>query len=153
MLRGMGFQQRDGACGPASLKIVLNFFRIKVTEKQLMKDCRHSNACGEEAEVLLEAAKKYKLKGFLIHNADIKDIRKYLKKKYLMIVDWFEEDDGHFSVVSHIDKENIYLQDPSLGHVRAMRLDIFKRVWFTFSGKYMKTNNDLKLRELLVLHK
>ena len=38
MLKGMGFQQRDGACGPASLKIVLNFLGIKVTEKQLMKE-------------------------------------------------------------------------------------------------------------------
>ena len=152
MLRDIAFQQREGACGPASLKMVLHHFGIKKTEKQLIKECKNS-LLGVEFEMLLKVVKKYKLKGFLVRNSDIKDIKKFLKKKYMIIIEWFFEDDGHFSVVSNIDKENIYIQDPHLGHLRAIRLDIFKRIWFSFPGKFMKTKNDLKLRGMIVIYK
>jgi predicted double-glycine peptidase len=148
------FQQGfDGSCGPASLKIVLKDFEIEKTEKELTK-LSNCGKDGVELEVLLKVAKKFKIKGFIKENSDMKEIKKYLKKKnHAIIVDWFYEDEGHYCVVSHIDKENIYLQDPELGHQRAMRLELFKRIWFDFPGNYMKTKNDLKLRRMLVLYR
>src|SRR3989344_9024424 len=145
------FQQGyDGSCGPASLKIALESLGRKKTEKELRKLCRVGKG-GIELEDLLKVAKKFKLKGFIKKNSDIKEIRNYLRKKYEIIVGWFHESDGHYSVVSHIDKENIYLQDPELGHLRAMRIELFKRIWFDFPGDFIKTKNDLQLRKMLVL--
>jgi len=148
------FQQGyDGSCGPASLKIVLNHFEIKKSEKELKKLLKCSTA-GVELEDLLRIAKKIGLNGFVKENSNIKEIKKILKKKtYSIIVGWFSEDDGHYSVVSHIDKENVYLQDPEIGHIRAMRIEKFKRIWFDFPGDFMKTKNDLQLRKMLVLYK
>ena len=153
MLKLTAFQQREGHCGPAALKIVLHHFSINKTEKQLAKMSGCTPARGVELPALLKTAKKLGLKGFTKQNANLADIRKALAKHRAVIIDWFFEDDGHISAASHIDRENIYLQDPHLGHLRAIRLDIFKRIWFTFPGAYMKTKEDLVLRPMLVLYK
>jgi len=153
MLKQNSFQQGyDGSCGPASLKIALKHFGINKSEKELMKITK-SKERGVELEDLLKAAKKLGLKGFTKEKYGITEIRKYLKGKYAIIVGWFDENDGHYSVVSNIDKENIYLQDPELGHLRAMRIEKFKRIWFDFPGAYIKTKKDLQLRKMLVLYK
>ncbi|MGV8152346.1 MAG: cysteine peptidase family C39 domain-containing protein [Candidatus Nanoarchaeia archaeon] len=153
MLNYNSFQQREGLCGPASLKIVLSSFGINKSEKELAKKMKCTKA-GVEAEEILKIAKKLGLKGYIKEKATIEDIKKELKNNHKrIIVDWFLEDDGHFSVVSSMDKENIYLQDPDIGCIRAIRLDIFNRIWFDFPGKYMKTKKDLLLRRMLILQK
>lgn len=148
------FQQSDSFCGPASLKIALRHFGIEKSEKELARMAGLKRSVGVEAEDMLRISKKLGLKGFVKDFSTIKEIRKNSKdKKRVVIVEWFLEDDGHFSVVSDIDKENIYLQDPHLGHLRAMKINLFLRLWFTFPDKYIKTKDDLKLRRMLVLYK
>ena len=147
------FEQSDSFCGPAALRIVLNHFGIKKTEKEIARLAKFKLSTGVEAEDLLRVAKKLGMKGFIKDLSTIKDIRKYLKnEKQAIIVEWFLEDDGHFSVISEIDRENIYLQDPSLGHIRAIKISRFLRIWFTFPGRYIKNKDDLILRRMLVIH-
>lgn len=147
------FQEtREGFCGPASLKIALSRLGIDKTERELVKLTKCQEG-GVELEELLKVAKKFKVKGFIVENHGIIEIRKYLRKKYIIIVAWFNQDDGHYSVVSRIDKENIYLQDPELGHPRAIRIEKFKRIWFDFPGNYMRKKKDLQLRKMLVPYK
>lgn len=147
------FQQREGLCGPACLKIILRHYSISKTEREIAKLAKASKSKGVEALKLLEAAKKLGLRGFVKEKAEIGDIKNQLKNGRSVIVEWFYEDDGHFSVVLEVDKENIYLQDPDLGHMRSVRLDIFKRIWFTFPGEFIKTKNDLILRQMIVVYK
>ncbi len=153
MFKHIAFQQKEGFCGVASLKVVLHHFGINLTEKKIAKMSGATPSKGVELEALLRLSKKLGIKGFVKHNADIKDIKKAIKNKRAVIVEWFFEDDGHITTVSNIDGENIYLQDPHLGHLRAIRLDIFKRIWFTFPGNYMKTKQELILRPMLILYK
>lgn len=147
------FQQREGACGPAALKIVLENFGVLKSEKQLIRMCKNTPGAGIDAETLLKVVKKVGLKGFIQDDCTTREIKKYLKKEYMVIVSWFMDDDGHYSVVSSVDRENIYLQDPHLGHMRAIRLDIFKRIWFDFDKEYMRTKDDLILRRAIVIHR
>jgi predicted double-glycine peptidase len=154
MLEIKPFRQKPSCCGAAALKMVLEYFNIIKSEKELIRLSGASLAKGIEALQLLKAAKKLGLRGFFKDNAELSDIRRYvIKKKLPVIVDWFWQDDGHFGVVIGIDKENIYLQDPELGHVRAMKREDFKRVWFDFPDKYMKTKDDLFLRRMLVIRR
>jgi predicted double-glycine peptidase len=151
MIDTISFQQRDRLCGPASLKIVLHYFGIKKTEKQIANAVKAKHL-GVEASDLIKIAKKWGLRGKIKDHAELKDLSRWVKKKGIpIIVEWFLDDDGHFSVVVDIDRENVYLQDPDLGHVRAMRRDIFLKVWFTFPTKYMKRESDLVLRRMLVI--
>lgn len=153
MFKHIAFQQREDFCGPASLKIALHHFGIDLTEKKIIRMSKAKHSVGIELEGLLKVAKKFGLKGFVKHNADLSDIRKNFRKKRVIITEWFYEDDGHITVVSNIDRENIYLQDPDIGHIRAKRLDIFRKIWFSFPTVYMKTKEDLILRPMLVLYK
>ena len=153
-MQHLSFQQSDGFCGPASLKIALAHFGIEVSEKKLAKLSKCTSKLGATAGNLLKASNKFGVKGFIKENCNLSDLKKYLaNKKYVIIVDWFLEDDGHYGVVTKMDKENIYLQDPDLGHMRAIRLDIFLRLWFTFDDAYMKTKSDLILRRAIFLHR
>lgn len=154
MIYVKSFDQETGNCGPASLKIVLSFFGINKSEKELVKLTGSNKKNGTNAQSIVKAVKKLGLKAFIKDFSDFKDIKKYiLKEKIPIIVNWFSKDDGHFSVVVDIDSENIYLQDPEIGTLRAIELKLFKRIWFDFSGDYLKSKNDITLRRIIVIKK
>ena len=147
------FRQSASFCGPASLKMVLQFYGIDKTEKELAKLSGATKGKGVEADGLVKAAKKLGLKAFYKDYCEIEDIRKYFKKKIPLIVDWFSGNDGHYSVVVGIGKKNIFLQDPELGKIRKMGLEAFKRVWFDFPGNFLKAKRELVIRRLIIVHK
>lgn len=154
MLKVKPFSQKSSFCGPASLKMVLDYFGIKKSEKELAKLSGCSKSKGVEAESLLKAAQKLGLKGFIKDFSKIKDIKKYVvKKKIPVIVDWFSEDEGHYSAVVGIDNKNIYLQDPELGKVRKLKIQDFKRIWFDFPGKFLRSKKDIIIRRLIVIYR
>ena len=117
MLNIAPFRQKPGYCGPASLKIVLGFFGVKINGKKNAEISGCSRSRGIRAEGLVRAARKLGFHAKIKDFSDLKDIKEWVnKKKIPVIVDWFAFKGGHYSVVSGIDKENIYLEDPSLGH-------------------------------------
>lgn len=154
MLKIRPFRQKSGNCGPASLKMVLSYYGVNKTERQLVRLTGCTRKLGVEAEQIVKATRKLGLKASIIDNASFADIKKYVKKKKIpVIVDWFSIDDGHYSVVVDITKDNIFIIDPELGYVRAMRLKKFFRVWFDFPGEYIKTKNDIIIRRLIIVEK
>lgn len=154
MLEIKPFRQKTGYCGPASLKMVLSYYGIGATEQELVKKTDCSLELGVEAWKIIKAAQEYGLQGFIKDEASLEDLRHYvLTKQIPVIVDWFSDDDGHYSVVVDIDGENIYLLDPEIGYIRAMRLDRFKRVWFDFPGDFIQSRYDLNIRRMIVIYK
>lgn len=151
MLKVKPFRQRSGFCGPAALKMVLDYYGIEKSEKELARLSGCTRTKGTRGENLLKASKKLGLKGFIKDFSEINDIRKYLKEKLPVIVDWFSTDEGHYSVVIGIDQKNVYLQDPELGHVRTMKIKTFKRVWFDFPNEFLKSKDELVIRRMIVL--
>ncbi|KKS74108.1 MAG: hypothetical protein UV45_C0012G0004 [Candidatus Azambacteria bacterium GW2011_GWB1_42_72] len=122
-------------CGPASLKMVLEYFGMEKSEEELGQ----LTHCGFNA--------------LIKDMADFDDIKKYLDQEIPVIVDWFSENDGHYSVAVNMDKENIYLQDPEIGSIRELPLETFKRVWFDFPDKFINSKDDLILRRIIVIQK
>lgn len=154
MLNIKPFKERTNYCGPASLKMVLDYYGIKKSENELARMMNCVESLGVEAGIMLQAAIKLGLEGYVKDDASFDDIRKLvLVDQIPAIVDWFSEDDGHYSVVVDIDEENIYLLDPEIGYIRAMRLDKFYRVWFDFPGDYIKSKDDLNIRRLIAIYK
>lgn len=154
MLKVKPFEQKVGFCGPASLKMVLDYFGIKKSEKELARLSGCTRFKGVEAEGLLRAVKKLGLKGFIRDFSNIRDIKRYvIKKKIPVIVDWFSADEGHYSVVVGVDSRNIFLQDPEIGCVKRMRIETFRRVWFDFPGEFLKSKEDIVIRRLIVVYK
>src|SRR3989338_9124373 len=154
MLNLKPYRQKPELCGPACLKMVLEYFGIEKPEAKIARLYGYKPAKGVSAEGLIKAAKQLGLKAFSKDFTELKDIKEYvLNKKTTVIVDWFSVDDGHYSVVVDIDKENVYLQDPEIGHIRSMRLEVFKRVWFDFPGDFLKSKSDIIIRRMIVVCK
>ncbi len=152
MLDVPSFRQKPGYCGPASLKMVLGYLGVNITEKKLalISGCKPSRGIGAEGLVL--TAQKLGFHARVKDFSDLKDIREWVNRKKLpVIVDWFAFEGGHYSVVSGIDKENIYLEDPSLGHRRALKLSTFMRLWFDFPTNYLRSRDDLIIRRMIII--
>ena len=154
MLNVKPFRQSSGFCGPASLKMVLGYYGIKKSEKELANLSGSTPGKGVGAEGLLKAAKALGFKAHVKDFSEIKDLKTYvLKKKIPVIVDWFSTHDGHYSVAVDIDRKNIYLQDPELGSIRTIDLQTFKRIWFDFTGDFLTSKDDMIIRRMIVIFK
>lgn len=164
MLKIKPFQEtlNAGMCGPASLKIVLDYYGMEKSEKELAKLCRHDKNLGVDDEKIKKAAESLGFKVKIKDNSNFKDIESWLDKKVPVIVNWFtkgrqdysesEVADGHYSVVAGLDEKYIYLQDPEIGKIRKLKRDDFMRVWFDFKGKYLKPE-ELIIRQIIAIYK
>lgn len=126
------FKQSPSFCGASSLHIVLDFYGTNVSEDKLAKLSKTTIKDGTEAPRLLEAAKKIGFDGFYTDDCELSDIKKWIRKGFPVIVEWFSNDSSHFSVVYGIDDEKIYLQDPDKGKKKTIKLDVFSNIWFGF---------------------
>ena len=149
-------------CGPASLKIVLDYYGAEKSEKELAKLCGARKDLGTDERGIKRAAESLGFRVQIKNNSNFKDIEKWLDKKVPVIVNWFtrgrqdysesEVADGHYSVVARLDDKYIYLQDPEIGKIRKIGKADFLTVWFDFSGKYIKAN-ELIVRQMIVVYR
>jgi len=152
MLKIKPFRQKSGLCGPATLKMVLSYYGINKTESAIAKDTDCDPDLGVDARRMLEYAHDLGLNGYIQDLSTFEDLeRLVIKEEIPVIVDWFSEDDGHYSVVVDLDSENIYLLDPQIGFVRALRRQLFFRVWFDFPGDFLRSSDDLTIRRMIVI--
>lgn len=150
-------------CGPASLKMVLEYYGIERTENDLAKLAGTDPELGTSAEGIKKAAESFCFKVEIQNNSTFEDIQAWLNKKVPLIVNWFtrgridypESDvpDGHLSVVVGLDEEYIYLQDPEIGKLRKIGRDDFLKVWFDFTGKQINKWDDMIIRQLIAIYK
>ncbi|OGF26475.1 hypothetical protein A2477_02320 [Candidatus Falkowbacteria bacterium RIFOXYC2_FULL_47_12] len=149
-------------CGPATLKILFSYYGIEKTEKELAKISGWDKVLGIDDRGMKKAAEKLGFKVKIKNNSSYQEMQSWLKKGTPVIVDWFtrgrndypesETADGHYSVVAGLDNKFIYLQDPEIGKMRKIKRYDFMRVWFDFTGDYIKSG-ELIIRQIIVIHK
>ncbi len=152
-----------GYCGPASLKIVLDYYGLEKSEEELAEMCHRDSDLGVDAKAIKEAAEKLGFEVEIKNNASFDDVSKWLDKKVPVIVNWFtrgrydypedEVADGHYSVVAGLDENFIYLQDPEVGRMRKIARDDFYRVWFDFSSDYIEKWEDMIIRQIIAVYR
>lgn len=164
LLKLKPFQETLGMsyCGPASLKIVLDYYGIEKSEKELAKMAGWNKDLGVDDKGIKKAAELLGFKVKIKNNSNLKDIEKWLNKGVPVIVDWFTRGrsdypdsaiaDGHYSVVAGLDDNIIYLQDPENGKIRKIKHSDFLRVWFDFKGEYVR-KNELIIRQIIAIYK
>jgi len=151
-----------GYCGPASLKMVLNYFGLEKGEEEVAERCGRDVKLGTNDAALKKAAEEYGFHVEIQNEASFADIQAWLNKKVPVIVNWFTRGradyddshvpDGHYSVVVGLDDKNIYLQDPEIGNLRTISRDDFLRVWFDFSGDHITGWKDLIVRQVIAVY-
>lgn len=152
-----------GMCGPASLKMVLDYYGVDKTEEELAEFCGTDSDLGTSDEGIKRAAESLGFKVEIHNNNTFDGIQRWLDKKVPVIVSWFtrgridyddsEVPDGHLSVVVGLDDENIYLQDPEIGSLRKIARDDFMKVWFDFTGEYITAWDEMILRQIIAVYR
>ncbi|MEK7192685.1 MAG: cysteine peptidase family C39 domain-containing protein [Patescibacteria group bacterium] len=153
MLKLNPFRQTAGLCGPAALKIALNFWGIDKTEDELVLLTKTIIGEGTPGEKIVIAVWSLGLNAEMEDDSTFEKIQSWLEKGVPVMVDWFDEDDGHYAIVVDLDEINIYLQDPELADIRILPREHFFRVWFDFPGDFLRTKDDLVLRRLIAIYK
>ena len=108
---------------------------------------------------MIRAASHFGFKAIFRKDASLKDLEYFIDKKIPIIVDWFDRDGGHYSVVVDINKRKVVLMDPALRKIllyvrrRVLTRELFYSLWFDFPYKFIRTPKDLVLRAMLVIWK
>ena len=145
------FKQSPYQCGPTSLRMVLAYFGVEVDEAIISNLAGTKPIVGTTPEKLLEAAHKLGLKGTWNIESSLQDIQEYIEQGTPVIVNWFYDDDGHYSVVIGINKKTIVLLNPDNGKKKTFDRQTFTRVWFDFSGECLQSPSDLRIRWMIPL--
>lgn len=149
-------------CGPANLKIVFDYYGIEKSEAEIARMCNVDKSLGTDDKILKRVAEGLGFNVEIKNNSTFGNIQNWLDKKVPVIVNWFtrgradyedsEVADGHYSVAVGLDDEFIYLQDPEIGGLRKLTRDDFLRVWFDFTGRYIKPEQ-LIIRQIIAIYK
>lgn len=132
-------QTDDSRCGPAVVKMVLDYYGIETTEDELCKKLKHTYEQGCKNSDMEQLFLEYGLNIHPKENGTIRDLKTWTDRKVPVIVDWLtpgvERNDmfmpnGHASIVVGVDETNVKLMDPEHGGVRTIPHKEFMRVWF-----------------------
>lgn len=136
-------QTDDSRCGPATLKMVLNYYGIKASEDELAKECNHTYKNGCKNSDMERVLNSYGFDVESKENGTIEEIKEWVDEGIPVIVDWFtggvnpkNEDvpNGHSSIVVGVDETHIRILDPEHGEIRNLKHEEFMRVWFDWEG-------------------
>ena len=137
--------------------MVMDYYGVSVPEKEIARVAGSTREKGTSIKGLIRAAKHFGFKVILEKEASLRDLEYFVDKKIPVIVDWFDREEGHYSVVVDINKRKVVLMDPALRKIliyirrRVFSREVFYRLWFDFPRKFIRTPKDLVLRAMLVV--
>lgn len=159
LLNVPSYRQTPSFCGPASLKIVLDYYGVHKEEADLAQLLGTTEELGTDAVSIKRGATDLGFAAEIHDYCTLADIQGWLDKEVPVIVDWFsaspDEDgvaDGHYSVAVGLDRDFIYLEDPETGGLRKIRREDFMRVWFDYAKEYLHAPEDLIIRQLIAVY-
>lgn len=136
-------------CGPASLTMLLSYFRINETQENLGQKLRpYQVASGDNddksvtLEELANAASDYNLAAYHRPNGDYEKIKRFVSNGIPVIVrTWLHpnEDIGHFRVIrGYDDTTSELIQDDSFeGKDLRYNYDVFNKMWEPYNYEYL----------------
>jgi hypothetical protein len=142
-------QSTSFSCGASVLQAVLAYWGIEVREDVLMKACGTTEKDGTPPAAILRVARSYGLKAEMKEGCSLADLEAALARGVPAIVDiqaWAETsgpgfswssdwEDGHYVVVLGLDRERLYVEDPSLlGGRGVIPLPEFEARWHDYEG-------------------
>ncbi len=155
-------QSDDSLCGPACVKMILNFYGIQAEEGEIAKRCNHTYELGTNDYNMRDALESYGLCVSILNESSLETIKWWLDRNIPVIVDWFsggfeplESDlpNGHSSIAIDLDNEYIYLLDPEFGGIRKIAREDFMRCWFDWREPLISAEkSNLVLRQIIVAH-
>ena len=149
-------QRDDSACGPTSIQMILNYFKLPYTFKEITKVSGYKKKGGLYNKDLVLAIERFGLSVQEKANSTWADLTRLNKPDKVIVVSWMMKGYiGHFSVVEKVNKESIEFADPDTGKITKMKKIIFLRLWMDYevSAWYPVKNTDIQLRWMCIVSK
>lgn len=126
--------QLPNHCGPACLAILARKCGLVASQEALGRIAK-TDKDGTTLAGMVRAALALGYRVSYRDNASIEDLRSLLGRGAFLIVDWFCEVVGHYSIVVEVTQDSILLRDPVMSELRELSLETFEQVWFDFDGE------------------
>lgn len=146
-------QNDDIACGPTSIKMVVDYLKLPYSLEEIEKLSQYKKKDGLSNIDLVKTLEKLNVQVVYKANAKWGDLLRASRAGKAIIVSWMMSGYiGHFSVVDRVEKDFIYLADPHEGAIVKMDKIIFMRLWMDYDDMwYPMKNTDIQLRWMAVV--
>ncbi|MEK7566636.1 MAG: cysteine peptidase family C39 domain-containing protein [Patescibacteria group bacterium] len=134
------YRQENGYfCGPATLKMALEFFGKKISQKKLAKIAGTNKKRGTLRKDMVKTARRFGFKAKAFYWGDFKAIKSFLAEKKMVIVIFVEPSEGenHYAVVAGVDPKMIVLNDSLNGRNFRMSRKEFVARWNKWKRWFM----------------
>ena len=131
-------QKKNYTCGPASLKMVFDFFGMKFKEEDIARKAK-TDKTGTKHDSLINVARKNGFYCYVHENGSINQIGHFIDIDLPVIVDYTEPSDGegHYAVIIGYDKNKFILNDPWNGKKFHLSFNEFKKRWHDFHKRHV----------------
>lgn len=107
-------QKTSYSCGPASLQIIFDYFKVYATQSGLAAKGHTSKRKGTSHKDMIKLAVGNNFFCYVNNDAQLSDITDFLAKELPVIVNYIEpsDNDSHYAVVSGVTRKDVILHDP-----------------------------------------
>lgn len=135
MIQLKPYRQQPSYCGPASLKIVLEYYGVHASEKNLAKRCHTTKARGTSHAQLVAGAQSLGLVVKTTEGSTLRQLRCLVGQEIPVIIGWYSTDDDHYSVVYKLTRRQVWMMDPELSSgLRRMSVKNFLTLWHDYDS-------------------
>jgi len=148
-------QRDDSACGPTTIQMILKYFGIQHSYKEVITVSKYKAEEGLSNKDIVNVFKKFNFNVKEKTNTQWSDLVCYNTRNNAIVVSWMLEGYiGHFSVVEKVSKNFIELADPHSGKIIKMGRIMFMRLWMDYDDIwYPIKNTDIQLRWMCIVSK
>ena len=126
-------QPNNYVCGPATLKLVFDFFGKKISLDEIIFVAKSTFEGGTSPKNLIKTARKFGFKTLQKSNATITDIEKQIEKQFPVIIVYQAWGDGHYSVIYGFNKTYFFISDPAFEKgYRKIKKEVLVNSWHDF---------------------
>lgn len=142
-------QETGFSCGAAVIRMALEHFGIKKSEKELVKSLKTSKVFGTKREMITKFVEKLKIDYYEGGGASVNDLKYYSRRGYVVVVVYFifSQKIGHYAIFDKATEDYVYLTDPYFGPGHRMAVSYFRKAW------NKAANHDKEHRWFLALKK
>ncbi len=153
-------KQRDAsACGPTSIEMTLKYFDVPHTVADITRITNYKKEGGIYNKQLVGVLQHYGLKTKVLKNTSWEQLMGLNTKDSVIILSWMLDGYiGHLSVLDNVDKDHIYLAEPTTGEILRIGKIKFLRLWLDYEAKaevplFPESKSDIQLRWLCIASK
>jgi predicted double-glycine peptidase len=133
------FQTNLNNCGPASLQMVLGYFKTIDTQKRLSKRLHTNSDVGTNVGPMIHEARRQGFYCYVNNHATVSEIRYFIARHLPVIVLYIEQADDmeHYSVIRGFKGKTFFISDPWSGNIKIKENEFVER-WHDKSMKFDK---------------